>query len=414
MKTIFKSTILLAAVGLSLFTSCKDDNESNPTLTQPTAFEIYLQPSFDGKVDLDLEKTETPLVLSWSQPTPYNNFNAPVVPTYTIQVSPTGTFNQEFNANAEDNSGADFFTINETYSSGKGVEVSTQSLNRSLVEFFGWSESTMPAQQPVSFRVKSAIRDASFNEYDVIYSNVITISTVPYYIVLKNADPEIWWLIGADIADGSWGGDIAKCVIPMQTIESCEYDKKTGQGEIQWIGYLGGNGFKLRGSMDDGWATQIGQNDGGYVKNDGGSGNITVSEPGLYKITLNTAELAKVGDKENTTALTIEKYDGAAPVYDGMAISGSFNGWSDTPMTACSTGWENHDWYITYDFAAGDEVKIKQANSWDFNKGGAFVDYSEGMYVYGVGNGPNLVLPEAGKYMIIFNDITGYIRFIKQ
>jgi hypothetical protein len=97
-----------------------------------------------------------------------------------------------------------------------------------------------------------------------------------------------------------------------------------------------------------------------------------------------------------------------------MAISGSFNGWSDTPMTACSTGWENHDWYITYDFAAGDEVKIKQANSWDFNKGGAFVDYSEGMYVYGVGNGPNLVIPEAGKYMIIFNDITGYIRFIKQ
>ena len=414
MKTIFKSTILLAAVGLSLFTSCKDDNESNPTLTQPTAFEIYLQPSFDGKVNLDLEKTEAPLVLSWSQPTPYNNFNAPVVPTYTIQVSPTGTFNQAFDASAEDNSGADFFTINETYSSGKGAEISTQSLNRSLVEFFGWSESTMPAQQPVSIRVKSAIRDASFNEYDVIYSNVITISTVPYYIVLKNADPEIWWLIGADIADGSWGGDIAKCVIPMQTIEGCEYDKKTGQGEIQWIGYLGGNGFKLRGSMDDGWATQIGQNDGGYVKNDGGSGNITVSDPGLYKITLNTAELAKVGDKENTTALTIEKYDGSAPVYDGMAISGSFNGWSDTDMTPCSTGWENHDWYTTYDFAAGDEVKIKQAASWDFNKGGEFIPYGEGMYVYGVGNGANLVVTEAGKYMIIFNDITGYIRFIKQ
>ena len=414
MKTRFKSTILLAAVGLSLFTSCKDDNESNPTLTQPTAFEIYLQPSFDGKVNLDLEKTEAPLVLSWSQPTPYNNFNAPVVPTYTIQVSPTGTFNQAFDASAEDNSGADFFTINETYSSGKGAEISTQSLNRSLVEFFGWSESTMPAQQPVSIRVKSAIRDASFNEYDVIYSNVITISTVPYYIVLKNADPEIWWLIGADIADGSWGGDIAKCVIPMQTIEGCEYDKKTGQGEIQWIGYLGGNGFKLRGSMDDGWATQIGQNDGGYVKNDGGSGNITVSEPGLYKITLNTAELAKVGDKENTTALTIEKYDGSAPVYDGMAISGSFNGWSDTDMTPCSTGWENHDWYTTYDFAAGDEVKIKQAASWDFNKGGEFIPYGEGMYVYGVGNGANLVVTEAGKYMIIFNDITGYIRFIKQ
>jgi hypothetical protein len=152
----------------------------------------------------------------------------------------------------------------------------------------------------------------------------------------------------------------------------------------------------------------------GYVKNDGGSGNITVSEPGLYKITLNTAELAKVADGENTTALKIEKYDGSAPVFSGMAISGSFNDWGDTDMTPCSANWENHDWYIIHDFAAADEVKIKQAGSWDFNKGGEFITYGEGMYVYGVGNGANLVMPEAGKYMIIFNDITGYIRFIKQ
>ena len=199
----------------------------------------------------------------------------------------------------------------------------------------------------------------------------------------------------------------------MQTIEDEVYDSKAGQGIIQWIGYIGGNGFKLRGSMDDNWATQIGQNDGGFVKNDGGSGNITVSEPGIYKVTLNTAELAKVGDKENTTALTIEKYDGSAPVYSGMAIAGSFNDWGDMPMTPCSTGWENHDWYVTNTFAAGDEVKVKQADSWDFNKGGTFVDYSAGMYVYGVSNGANLKIAEAGTYLILFNDITGYIRFIK-
>ena len=97
-----------------------------------------------------------------------------------------------------------------------------------------------------------------------------------------------------------------------------------------------------------------------------------------------------------------------------MAISGSFNEWGDTDMTPCSTGWENHDWYITYSFAAGDEVKIKQAGSWDFNKGGSFINYGEGMYVYGVGGGANLVFEEGGTYLIIFNDITGYIRFIKQ
>lgn len=36
------------------------------------------------------------------------------------------------------------------------------------------------------------------------------------------------------------------------------------------------------------------------------------------------------------------------------------------------------------------------------------------MYVYGVGGGANLVFEEGGTYLIIFNDITGYIRFIKQ
>lgn len=405
MNNIFKSTMIMA-LGFVAFTACEDDNDSNPTIVQPTAFEIYLQPSIDGNVNLDLEKTTDPIVLSWSQPTPYTDFNAPVVPTYTVQVSPTGSFSTPFDATAEDNTGADFFNINETYTNGKRVEINPQSLNRSLEELAGWTEETTPAVQQVFFRVKSAVRDASFNEYGVIYSNVVTLNTIPFYVELKPADPEIWWLIGSDIADGSWGGDMGKCVIPMQTLNGAEYDKKTGQGEIQWIGYLGGGGFKLRGSLDDNWATQWGQGDafGQYVKNDGGSGNITVPEAGLYTVTLNTAK----------DELTIEKYDGSAPVFDGMAIAGSFNDWGDTPMTPCSTGWENHDWYVTHTFAAGDEVKVKQAGSWDFNKGGSFVNYSQGMYVYGEGNGANLVISEAGSYTIFFNDITGYIRFIKQ
>lgn len=392
----------MAAAGLLVFTSCKDDNDSNPTITTPTSF-VLNQPSINGVIDLEKSQTVT---LTWSQPTPYTDFNAPVVPTYTIQVSPTGNFNQAFDANAEDNTGADFFNIDETYSNGKNVELNTQAMNRSLEELCGWTEATTPATQDVSIRVRSAVRDASFNEYGVVYSNVITLSTIPYYIELKPADPALWWLIGADIADGSWGGDMGKCVIPMQTMDGAEYDSKTGDGEIQWIGYLGGSGFKLRGALDDGWATQWGQGDafGSYKKNDGGSGNITVPAPGLYKVTLNT----------KSDDLTVEAYDGSAPVFSGMAISGSFNGWGDTPMNPCSTGWENHDWYLSYTFAAGDEVKIKQADSWDYNKGGAFVNYSQGMYAYGVGNGPNLVMAEAGTYMIFFNDITGYIRFIKQ
>jgi hypothetical protein len=199
MKALFKSTILMAAAGLMIFTGCKDDNESNPTITQPTTF-VLNQPSIVSNIDLEKSQTVT---LSWSQPTPYTDFNAPVVPTYTIQVSPTASFNKAFDPNAEDNTGADFFNIDETYSNGRDVEINTQTLNRNLLQLLGWTEATVPATQEVSVRVKSAVRDASFHEYGVIYSNVVTFSTIPYYLELKPSDPEIWWLIGSDIADGS-------------------------------------------------------------------------------------------------------------------------------------------------------------------------------------------------------------------
>ena len=195
------------AAGLVLLAGCKDDNESNPTITQPSQF-VLNEPAVKDNVDLQKSSTVS---LTWSQPTPYNNFNAPVVPTYSVQVSPSGSFNQAFDADLEDNTGADYFELAETYSNGLKAEISTETLNRSLEELLGWQdESAVPATQQLAFRVKSAIRDASFKEYNVIYSNVVNMTTIPYYVELKPADPEIWWLIGADIADGSWGGDLGK------------------------------------------------------------------------------------------------------------------------------------------------------------------------------------------------------------
>lgn len=401
MKKIYQIAMLLLA-GAFVLSSCEDDNDSNPTLAQPTQF-VLNNPEVTGNVDLE---KSTSVALTWSQPRPYNNFDAPVVPTYKVQISPTGTFNQEFDANLEDNTGADFFTMEETYSSGQNAEINTETINRFLMQLCKWEDpSAVPSLLDLTVRVKAAIRDAGFHEYGTIYSNEVKVKAVPYFMVLKPADPEIWWLIGADIADGSWGSDFGKCVIPMQTVAGAEYDKKTGQGELTWTGYLAGKGFKIvmiPGKWDDQWGQ--GDSFGSYLHNDGGSGNITVPEAGVYTVTLNTA----------TNTLNVEKYDGAPAVFSGMAISGSFNEWGDTEMTACSSDWENHDWYISHSFAAGDEVKIKQAGSWDFNKGGSFINYSEGMYVYGEGNGPNLMIEEGGNYQIFFNDITGFIRFIKQ
>ena len=213
-------------------------------------------------------------------------------------------------------------------------------------------------------------------------------------------------LIGSDIADGSWGSDVGKSVIPLQPVEGEEYDKKTGQGKTQWIGWLGGGGFKLK-QYRDSWDYQWGQGAefGTFVKNDGGSGNITVPEAGYYTVTLNTA----------TDELKIELTELAPTVFPIINIAGTFNDWGDTPMNACSAGEYNHDWYIEQELAAGDKFKVKDnTSSWDYNRGGTPVADGKEFYVFGTQGGPDIVVEEAGTYMIIFNDITGYIRYYKK
>ena len=394
MKKIIKSTLMLLCA-TCMFTACSDDLSHNPTLLTPTTFNLNT-PSY-ANLNVDLA-TSNGLNFTWSQP----EYGIPVAAEYQLQFSMTNTFTTSVDEADADESGtlkADYVMPDNIYSSCNGV-VEAATLAKGLQQIAQWTEGNVPALQKVYARAISNFAGRS------IISNVIEFNVIPYYVELSDAPIEIWWLIGADIADGSWGSDIGKSVIPMQAIEGEEYDKKTGQGKIQWIGYLAGNGFKLRGALDDGWASQWGQGDsfGNFVKNDGGSGNITVPEAGLYKIVLDT----------KADVLTVEKFDGTPKVFSGMAISGSFNEWSDTEMLPCNTANENHDWYVVQSLDAGPQIKIKQSGTWDFNKGGAFVYEGAGMYAFGVDGGDNLWVEEASSYMIIFNDITGFIRFIKQ
>lgn len=392
--------------------SCSNDRDSNPTFKQPSTF-VLNETNWRGSV-FELETTTDSLQITWSQPD-YTLENAPVVVTYNVDFSPMGTFTKAYNASAEDNTGADYTSFDAQ--TNCSLQLGAEQLNRLIQEICGYtSEADVPLYSLNSaIRVRASVLTATNEPLNPVTSNVVNIKVMPYFMLLKPADPEIWYLLGSDIADGSWGDVIGEKCIPMQTIEDVAYNTTTGQGKIQWIGFLAGGGFKIRGSLTDNWATQWGQGAafGTFVKNDGGSGNITVPAPGVYTITLYTD--ADLAIKDEKPELSIEPYKGTAPVFDGMAISGSFNDWGDTAMNPCYAAGENHDWYIIQEFNAGDEFKVKQADSWDFNRGGMFIGYDEGsFYAYGVQNGDNFVVPEQGKYMILFNDITGYVRFIKQ
>ena len=86
-----KNKLLLGALLIgtaSLFTSCKDDNDSNPTLIQPTEFALNTPAYINETIDL---QNTAELKLTWSQPK-YTVDNAPVNITYEIQVSNSGSF----------------------------------------------------------------------------------------------------------------------------------------------------------------------------------------------------------------------------------------------------------------------------------------------------------------------------------
>ena len=401
---------MLLLAGTLVTTSCKDDNDSNPILVQPTEFTLNTPALENATIDLMKSKG---IQLTWSQPK-FTEPNAPVIATYTIQVSSTGTFTNEYDSSADDNSIADYASLDETFTKCD-VIVSTEAIDKALMLLNQWEDnSSIPATHNITLRVKAAVQDASFNEYNPIVSNAVSFTTIPYYLELKNADPERWYLVGADIANGKWESTVPTSQIPMQPVKDYEFDAKTGTGEITWTGYLAGNGFKLvkipgEWNFEWGQGSSFGTFIGKYTNDDPAGSNIEVPEAGIYTVKLNTAK------KE----LSVEAYEGQAKVFDNVYITGSFNSWTnDTPMSPVHIydGAENHDWTTTIALEANAEVKFYDGVDWNtLNYGaGNIITISDGFYDYGNPGGSNIIVPTAGNYLVIFNDITGYYRFILQ
>lgn len=392
---------MLLAAGIVSLASCDADRDSNPTLITPTEFTLNTPVVEAGLIDLNRTNN---ISLSWSQPR-YTEDNAPVVVTYSVQISTNGTFNTEYDASVEDNTGADFVTLDETTTTCK-TDVTGANIAKALQQLCNWEEGATIESQTINLRMKSAVQDAGMNEYGVVYSNVVSLKVLPYYVELQDADPSWWYLIGGDISDGSWGSDVPTSIFPMQPQKDYEFDKKTGEGELTWIGYVAGNGLKLKKTLDS-WDNQWGAGDSGYVENDGGSADIKLGA-GYYTVTLNTG----------SHTLTIEPYKEALPYSGQVYVTGTFNDWAaDTPMTAVHTvaGDNNHDWYATLELAAGEKVKFFDGTSeWTYNIGGTLNKLTDGGYGYGTKDGADIVIEEAGTYLVIFNDITGYYRFILQ
>lgn len=384
------------------FTSCNEDRDSNPTLIQPTEFVVNTPVFGDGLVNLSTNRS---IKLTWSQPK-YTNFGAPIIPTYTIQVSKTGTFNHEYDPSAEDNSAADFVSLGETYTSCS-ADVPTDGIAKALMQLHNWAEEDVPDQVRVYLRVKSAVQDASFNEYGTIYSNVLSMNVIPYYYELKPATPIIWYMVGDCIGSASWSnGVVGVGLVPVFLVPGEQYDLGTGAGTISFTGYFPQDGQFKFVQTPGSWDTQLNfthvKEAGSFLNDaDGDNHNIQITQPGYYKIEILTSDIV------DNNEIRITPYEEPVTVYDKLCIAGNFNEWGDTDMTPVFTldGAENHIW--SYDVTGGNVLKVKIPGSWDTCWG-----HKDGLAGDVDGDG-NLVVPE-GNYLFLFNDITGDYMLIEK
>lgn len=417
MKNKYIIGALLVGI-ISLFASCSDDNDSNPTLIQPKEF-VLNTPAY-ANATIDLEKS-TGLELTWSQPK-YTADNAPINATYEVQVSPTNSFTVSTDEAAADESGEkvpDYAVLSNT-TQKCNISASAEEMNKALVKILKWTEENVPAEQEMYVRVNAYILEGT-SRLNPVASNSVKLNVKPYYIELKDAVPTMWYLVG-NMFGAKWANDknIGVDALPMFLKPNFSYDKKTGTGEIEYTNYFltgdyndkaecDGAGFKILPASFN-WDYSMnadGATKGTIIYRNGGSdgGHIVAPEAGYYTITLNTAD--------NTAKM--EKYEDAVNNYGTIQISGSFNDWTDTAMLPYNTeGVENHAWYYVMDVPAGDtaQFKFKIAGSWETSWGYGAEDGAINMYGKCESGGKNIGLAE-GKYVISFNDITGAFSIVK-
>ena len=417
MKNKYMMGALLFGI-ISLFASCSDDNDSNPTLIQPTEFKLNTPEYINSTIDLE---KSTGLELTWSQPK-YTADNAPINATYEVQVSPTNTFTVSTDEAAADESGEkvpDYAILSNT-TQKCDISASAEEMDKALVKILKWTEENVPAEQEMYVRVNAYILEGT-SRLNPVASNSVKLNVKPYYIELKDAVPTMWYLVG-NMFGAKWANDknIGVDALPMFLKPNFSYDKKTGAGEIEYTNYFltgdyndkaecDGAGFKILPASFN-WDYSMnadGATKGTIIYRNGGSdgGHIVAPEAGYYTITLNTAD--------NTAKM--EKYEGAVNNYGTIQISGSFNDWTDTAMLPYNTeGVENHAWYYVMDVPAGDtaQFKFKIAGSWETSWGYGAEDGAINMYGKCESGGKNIGLAE-GKYVISFNDITGAFSIVK-
>lgn len=380
--------LVTACLGLLLFSSCQTDTWDNPMINKVSTFTLNT-PALAGNV-YDLASSTT-IGLTGKQPE--YGYTAPV--TYYAQMSLTNKWNDATSTDADD---ATYYQMDGSSTSPK-IDVLATEVDKGIMKLAKITDESMftaDKVQTVYVRLKATL--GTTTDYDC-YSNVVKLSVMPYFMSLKNHAPDFWYMTGAAMGDGNWGGYYDS--FPLSLIDGYVYDKNTGAGEFAFTGYfLKENGFKLKYDPTS-WAIQWGSTDGGiggFVMNDGGSKDIKVPEDGYYTVTLNTKT-----NKMSVKAATVKPTS-----YTTISMIGFNEDWNTDIQMEHTMGPNSHAWVAQYTCKAATAFKFRANNDWGTNWGGATTTYG-----FLSGGGGNIPI-QAGKYVIYFNDIDGFFMMVPQ
>ena len=383
----------IALMGIAALSSCETDRDSNPTLVMPSSQSFQLLEPEIGSNIINLENSESILFKAAQAP----NYGFPTETSYWIQVSEDQTF-------------SDPEKISSTDTKGKSItyEAPANEVDLGIMKIRNITDPEQVANwdETITLYIRMVACPTNLNDSAYyVYSNPQTIQVTAYY--LKEALPELWYLTGDCVGYGNWSNTksaIGKGMIPMYVKAGEEYNRFTGKGTIEYVGYFAHveYGFKVMAPKGlDNWMYSLSGGDitdgSGYKSRNNGNdpGNIAVEdgEEGYYTLTLNTA------DEE----LKIEPYepDEAPVVYTSMQIG-------DTEMSPMTTieGAPNHDWYAEITLAAPATIFFTA------NDG---TEWGTDSFPYGIATTDGDKIPvENGTYTVYFNDITGAYMFTEQ
>lgn len=307
MKKIYRSLLLAAVACLPLFTSCEDDNDSNPTISFPETF-VLNTPEFAANNVYDIPAASY-VNLTTTQPD-YGGWPAAV--TYAVQIS-------------LDNTDEDGWTELSTTYPSTIINIPAAELNATILDMYrtAHDDADPEGEMPLYVRLRAYLADTG-EHYGEVFSNEITLNVLSYDTPSDVSLPTSIVVCGNSIGE-AW--NTWKPLAPV-------YGK---EGRFYTLIYNNADGFKWGYKANDWFGydmiDEIDNQVDGLEITGASDGNIVFNKAGWYVIKFETKV---VGDKIVVKMIVAP---GAAAV-TGNAVDNA--SWSGVNMTAPAT--KDGDW----------------------------------------------------------------------